>query len=79
MLNQIEEQFSTSVSGAWFIGDTEKDIGAARAKGCKPILVLTGKGSLTKHSASKEILENVPIFDDLFSAAMFIVTDQGAA
>lgn len=78
MLNQIEEQFATSVSGAWFIGDTEKDIGAARAKGCNPILVLTGKGSLTKHSANDKVLENVPVFDDLFSAAMFIVSDQGA-
>jgi D-glycero-D-manno-heptose 1,7-bisphosphate phosphatase len=76
LLNQIEEQFNTSVEGAWFVGDTIKDIGAARSKGCKPVLVLTGKGSSTQQSAAKGMLDNVPVFDDLFSAAMFIVSGQ---
>lgn len=73
LLDQIEDQFGRSVAGAWFIGDTEKDIDAALAKGCKPILVLTGKGTLTHSSLAPGKLENVPVFDDLFSAAMFII------
>jgi len=77
LLNQIEDQFSQSVKGSWFIGDTEKDIGAARAKGCKPILVLTGYGSLTRSTLSPEQLEGIPVFDDLFSAAMFVLAEKG--
>jgi len=75
MLEQIENQFSQSVHNAWFIGDTEKDIDAAIAKHCKPILVLTGKGSLTKSTINPDKLSNVPVFDDLFSAAMFVIAD----
>ena len=75
LLNQIEEQFNTSVSGSWFIGDTAKDIQAAKSKNCKPALVLTGKGSLTKQTANDGLLDDVPVFDDLFSAAMFIVSE----
>ncbi len=73
LLNQLEEQFGCSVAGAWFIGDTEKDIDVALAKGCKPILVLTGKGTLTQETMAPDKLQNVPVFDDLFSAAMFVI------
>lgn len=76
MLNQIEEQFGRPVAGAWFIGDTEKDIDAARAKGCRPILVLTGKGTLTQATLPEAKLQGIPVFDDLFSAAMFVIACQ---
>jgi len=77
LLNQIEEQLQVDVAGAWFIGDTEKDIDAALAKNCKPILVLTGKGSLTRDTVDPAKLANVPVFDDLFSAAVFVLAEQG--
>ena len=77
MLEQMENQFSQSVQNAWFIGDTEKDIDAALAKQCKPILVLTGKGSLTKSTINPAKLSDVPVFDDLFAAAMFVIADSG--
>lgn len=76
LLNQIEDTLAVSVNGAWFIGDTAKDIGAARAKGCKPILVLTGKGSLTQSTLSAEQLQDVPVFDDLFAAAMYVIAQH---
>ncbi|MDA9909761.1 D-glycero-beta-D-manno-heptose 1,7-bisphosphate 7-phosphatase [Gammaproteobacteria bacterium] len=75
LLNQIEQQFSQSVENSWFIGDTEKDIDAALAKHCKPILVLTGKGSLTQATIKPEKLINIPVFDDLFSATMFVISE----
>jgi D-glycero-D-manno-heptose 1,7-bisphosphate phosphatase len=75
LLNQIEEHFSQSVENAWFIGDTEKDIDAALAKNCKPILVLTGKGSLTQATINPDKLYNIPVFDDLFTASMFVISE----
>lgn len=76
LLDQIEDTFGVSVEHSWFIGDTEKDIGAARRKGCKPILVLTGKGSYTQSTMQPDQLEGVPVFDDLFAAAMFVLSSH---
>lgn len=76
LLNQIEEQLDVAVAGSWFIGDTEKDIDAALSKDCKPILVLTGKGSLTRETMDPGKLAKVPVFDDLFSAAMFVLAEH---
>lgn len=78
MLDQIQEQFQRPVAGAWFIGDTEKDLDAALSRNCKPILVLTGKGSLTKSTIAPKKLANIPVFDDLFTAAMFVIAELGA-
>lgn len=79
LLDQIEEQFSLSVEGSWFVGDKETDIDTALAKKCRPILVLTGYGSLTKDTVAPEKLAGVPVFDDLFGAAMFIISENSAA
>lgn len=78
LLDQIEENFEQSVAGSWFIGDTENDIDAARAKDCRPILVLTGKGSLTQATIDPAKLDGVPVFDDLFAAAMFVLSEPAA-
>lgn len=78
MLDQIEEQFARPVAGAWFIGDTEKDIDAALSRGCRPILVLTGKGTLTRETMAADKLATIPVFDDLFTAAMFVIADHGS-
>lgn len=47
------------------IGDSARDLQAARAAGCRPILVRTGKGPLTE---SEGVDEDVAIYDDLSSA-----------
>ena len=78
LLNQIETQFSQTVLDAWFIGDSEKDIDAALAKGCKPILVLTGKGNLTSDSLDAKKLSHILVFDNLLSATKFVISEQGS-
>ena len=47
LLLAIENELQESARGAPFIGDSLKDLQAARAFGCLPILVTTGKGSRT--------------------------------
>jgi D-glycero-D-manno-heptose 1,7-bisphosphate phosphatase len=76
LLNQIETQFSHTVQDAWFIGDAEKDIDAALAKGCKPILVLTGKGKLTSEALDADKLSHIQVFDTLLSATKFVISEQ---
>jgi D-glycero-D-manno-heptose 1,7-bisphosphate phosphatase len=68
MLQQIEQHFSASLDNAFFVGDSMKDIEAALAFGCRPILVRTGKGAATEAELELAKLRNVPVFADLASA-----------
>ena len=74
MLNQIESEFNLSVEGAFFIGDTEKDIDVALTKKCRPILVRTGKGASTEKHLSTQKQSQTRIVNDLASAVDFILS-----
>ena len=79
LLEAIERELGQSAVGAWFIGDSLKDLQVARAHGCRPLLVRTGKGELTAAgladgSADIERPADVVIFPDLAAAADAILT-----
>ena len=44
MLESIEKKLNLKLRGQYFVGDSMRDLQAAEAFGCKPVLVLTGKG-----------------------------------
>ena len=48
MLHKIAEEAGIDIAGAPYVGDSLKDIRAAEAAGCKPVLVLTGNGLETR-------------------------------
>lgn len=50
MLDAIEAEFNLSVTDLPVIGDGPEDILAARAKGARPLLVGTGRGTHTRQS-----------------------------
>jgi D-glycero-D-manno-heptose 1,7-bisphosphate phosphatase len=63
-------EFKFSLKGAYFIGDTMRDVFTAQAVGCKSILVLTGKEKLANQ-------KNWParpdfVFKDLLAAAKYL-------
>ncbi len=76
LLEQIEKEFSCQLEGSFFIGDSLKDIQAARAFGCYPVLVRTGKGLITERSLLSEAANDVRVFDDLSSAVVGILDAQ---
>jgi D-glycero-D-manno-heptose 1,7-bisphosphate phosphatase len=47
MFNEIAKRFDMSLKGVPTVGDSLRDLQAAYAVGCQPILVLTGKGKKT--------------------------------
>ena len=47
MLYKIAEETGAVLSGVPYVGDSLKDIQAAEAAGCRPVLVLTGNGAAT--------------------------------
>jgi D-glycero-D-manno-heptose 1,7-bisphosphate phosphatase len=78
LLETIESELGESVADAWFVGDSLKDLQAARAMNCRPALVLTGKGKKTRdqlQSPSVDLTgsDDVPVFTNLAAAAAHIL------
>lgn len=70
MLLDIAKRFKyESLKGVYFVGDTYRDVEAARAAGAVPVLVRTGKGVRTLQVCTDEQLEDVLVFDNLLAVA----------
>ena len=63
MFLQIAERFNADMKDVPVVGDSLRDLQAGVAVGCKPYLVLTGKGSKTQ--ADPALPEGTQIFPDL--------------
>lgn len=73
LLQQIEKEFACKLQGCYFVGDSLQDIEAARAFGCNPILVRTGKGLITEQLLNESNDFSVPTDDDLSAAVSRIL------
>lgn len=71
LLEEIARRFHSRLDGVPAIGDSLRDIQAARRVGATPILVLTGKGQRTVEKG--EGLEGVPCYPDLEAAVHALV------
>jgi D-glycero-D-manno-heptose 1,7-bisphosphate phosphatase len=65
LFHEIEKRLNTNLAGAYALGDTLRDIQAARAGGAIPIMVRTGKGERTLTQHDEEVLNGTAVFDDL--------------
>lgn len=63
LLRRIAADFNTSLTGVPAVGDSLRDLQAARSAGAQPVLVRTGKGERT--AATMEGYHDVPVFPDL--------------
>ncbi|MCP1728158.1 D-glycero-D-manno-heptose 1,7-bisphosphate phosphatase [Natronospira proteinivora] len=78
MLHDIGKRFQTALKHVPVIGDTEKDVEAARAAGARPILVLTGRGRATREQLEAEDrLSGIEVFDNLAAAANVLLSEHG--
>ncbi|MCQ8103386.1 D-glycero-beta-D-manno-heptose 1,7-bisphosphate 7-phosphatase [Methylomonas sp. SURF-2] len=64
---------SVDLSSVYAVGDSYRDIEAARAAGARPVLVKTGKGLQTLHNHPRL---NLPIFENLYDAAKYIASNS---
>ncbi len=71
LLEDLGRRLNVGLAGVPFIGDTQKDVDAARAVGAQPMLVLTGKGKAT--AQSPDFPRDVPMYEDLAAAADALV------
>jgi len=82
LLAQIERQLGALVGDAYFIGDSLKDLQAAQAYGCRPVLVKTGKGEKTLaalQGSDPGVSEplSIPIYNNLAEASQAILDFPG--
>lgn len=64
LLDEICARYGVAPTGVPVIGDAQKDLDMARARGARPMLVRTGKGRLTEAALTTP----VEVFDDLAAA-----------
>jgi D-glycero-D-manno-heptose 1,7-bisphosphate phosphatase len=81
LLQAMEAELGVSARGAVFIGDSLKDLQAARAFGCAPVLVKTGQGLATLQQLQSGTLaldspDTIPVYNDLACAAHAILSKQ---
>ncbi len=70
LYTELGSHFSSSFNGVFSVGDSIRDLQAAKAAGAKPVLVKTGNGkkSLKKIGQQPELeLDSTPVFDNLSS------------
>ena len=77
MFEDIASRFQVGLNGVPAIGDSLRDLEAAAKVGCVPILVLTGKGKMTKEKAG--LPRGTKTFADLAEAVTFLVAEPTRA
>ena len=73
---KLARQYGMPLDGVPVIGDSPRDLEAARAVSARPILVLTGNGRQTQ-AALEERGEDVETYADLGAAAAALVAETG--
>lgn len=71
LLQEIAHRFNVDLKGVPNVGDSLRDLQAAAAVEALPILVLTGKGTLTQRDGG--LPDDTQVFADLAEAVRFIV------
>ncbi|MDK9723563.1 MAG: D-glycero-beta-D-manno-heptose 1,7-bisphosphate 7-phosphatase [Sterolibacteriaceae bacterium MAG5] len=71
LFREIAARYSADLAGVPAIGDSLRDLVAARAVGAQPILVLTGKGAKTQKDP--QLPADIPVYPDLAAAVAKLV------
>lgn len=71
---QICKRLFTTLDKVPSIGDSLRDLEAARLAGARPILVRTGKGARTEKDPNLD--SSIPVFDDLSQAVDHLLSNE---
>ena len=71
LFKQIAQHFHCDLHGVYAVGDSLRDVEAARAVGALPVLVRSGKGS---RIAQSDVPGDVPVYDDLAAFVDAVLT-----
>jgi D-glycero-D-manno-heptose 1,7-bisphosphate phosphatase len=71
LLHRIQEKYAINLTETFFIGDSIVDVQAAEIAGCRPLLVLSGKGKAALERYPE--LLAIPAFADLAEAVEYVL------
>lgn len=74
LLHKMAEKYPLNFAETFFIGDSFVDVSAARAVGCLPLLVRTGKGELALQKYPE--LAQIPNFMNLAEAVEYLLAQR---
>jgi D-glycero-D-manno-heptose 1,7-bisphosphate phosphatase len=72
MLLDIGQRLGVPLEKAWAVGDSMRDIEAARAAKCRTVLVRTGNGRKTEKALGRK-RKDVAVYDDLAAFATALI------
>jgi D-glycero-D-manno-heptose 1,7-bisphosphate phosphatase len=75
LLHELADHYGRSLEGVPVVGDSLRDLEAARAVGARPMLVRTGNGALTERELPPS-LAGIETFDNLAAVADFLIADR---
>lgn len=78
LIDQIIAQFNTDVTDAPLVGDSLRDLQCGVLRGCKPVLVKTGKGARTLAKGFPDELDNVSIYASLLDFTRHFLAQESA-
>ena len=73
LLLQAANQMKLELSHSFFVGDAESDVMAAKAAGCRPVLVKTGRGEGQMNVLRQGQVMGYYLADDLADAVNWII------
>ncbi|MGB5622719.1 MAG: D-glycero-beta-D-manno-heptose 1,7-bisphosphate 7-phosphatase [Gammaproteobacteria bacterium] len=76
LLSTIAGAYGVELAGVPCIGDSQRDLDAARAVGARAILVLTGNGEATSQALDEG--DDVEVFPDLLAATRCLLEGPGS-
>lgn len=78
LLRRAAQWLNLDLSNSFMVGDHVTDLQAGQAMGCKPILVLTGRGSSVLREAQASFGPRLQVAPDILSAAKAILHTSSA-
>jgi D-glycero-D-manno-heptose 1,7-bisphosphate phosphatase len=76
LLLRAARELGLDLARSYLVGDAVSDVEAARAAGCCPILVLTGRGQEQQRLLRQRGLDRVPVVRDLAEAVALILRER---
>lgn len=76
MLRQAAADYQIDLARSWFVGDSAADLGAARAVGCRAVLVRTGYGRAVEAQIIAGSLPHPEAIVDDIEAAVRLILDR---
>ena len=80
LFEQIGDRYSLDLAAVPAVGDSLRDVQAAASAGCKPHLVLTGKGEVFRHRPlSPDFPAQTRLHDSLMAFADYLLASEAPA